>query len=113
MPPAGGTRKKRQAVQPAPTNLLAKSPRFRRAAADIWLQSNRLVSRLSRRNDYRDDQLERLRERHEELRDRTRHLEKQVAGCEAPTVLTEIRENLSALEQLLSTAGSASTGNNG
>jgi hypothetical protein len=102
--PVARTRNKRQAVQPAPTNLLAKSPRFRRAAADIWLQSNRLVSRLARRNDYRDDQLKRLRERHEELRDRTRHLEKQVAGCEAPTVLTEIRDNLTALEELLSAA---------
>jgi hypothetical protein len=112
LPPSGRAPRMPRAPQSARTNPLAKSPRFRRAIADIWLQSNRLVSRLTR-NGYRDDQLQRLRERYGELRDRTRHLEKQLGDYEAPPVMTEIRDNLTALEELLFGTRSASVGNNG
>jgi hypothetical protein len=112
LPPSGRAPRMPRATQSARINPFAKSSRFRRAAADIWLQSNRLVSRLSR-NGYRDDQLQRLRERYDELRDRARHLERQLGEYEAPPVMIEIQDNLTALEELLFGAKSASVGNNG
>lgn len=93
-----------RSAAPAGTRPPGNSRHVHRAAADLWLQSKRLVSKLDRSTTLDGPKLKKLAEKHADLTRWSDRLHAQLNGA-SPVPLTEARQNLQEAAALFEVRG--------